>query len=51
MPTKVRRVAEARRRAPEQTFGELAQDLDMSRSQVQRAFEMIGSAALHTESP
>jgi DNA-binding protein WhiA len=51
MPTKVRRVAEARRRAPEQTFGELAQDLDMSRSQVQRAFEMIGGAALHTESP
>ena len=49
MPPAVRRVAEARHRAPEQTLSELAEALDMSRSQVQRAFETIGSAALHDE--
>ena len=49
LPPMVRRVAEARRRAPEQTFTELAETLEMSRSQVQRAFALIGSAALHEE--
>ena len=39
--------AAERRRAPEATFSELAANLDMSRSQVQRAFDLIGSAALH----
>ncbi|HEY7024020.1 MAG TPA: DNA-binding protein WhiA [Candidatus Limnocylindrales bacterium] len=47
LPKDARRVAVERRRAPEATFSELAAKLDMSRSQVQRAFEMIGSAALH----
>jgi len=47
LPKDARRVAAERRRAPEATFSELAAKLDMSRSQVQRAFETIGSAALH----
>ena len=47
MPRDVRRVAAERRRAPEATFSELATTLHMSRSQVQRAFELIESAALH----
>ena len=47
LPKDARRVAAERRRAPEATFAELAATLDMSRSQVQRAFELIGSAALH----
>ena len=47
LPRDARRVAAERRRAPEATFSELATKLDMSRSQVQRAFELIGSAALH----
>jgi DNA-binding protein WhiA len=47
MPRDVRRVAAERRRAPEATFSELATKLQMSRSQVQRAFELIESAALH----
>jgi DNA-binding protein WhiA len=47
LPRDARRVAAARRRAPEATFSELAATLEMSRSHVQRAFEMIGSAALH----
>ena len=47
LPKDARRVAAERRRAPEATFSELAAKLDMSRSQVQRAFELIGSAALH----
>jgi len=47
LPRDARRVAVERRRAPEATFSELALNLDMSRSQVQRAFELIGSAALH----
>lgn len=47
LPRDARRVAAERRRAPEATFAELAAKLDMSRSQVQRAFELIGSAALH----
>jgi DNA-binding transcriptional regulator WhiA len=47
VPAHVRRVAAARRRAPEATLAELAAELDLSRGQVQRAFELIGSAALH----
>ncbi len=47
LPRDVRRVAAERRRAPEATLSELAAKLDMSRSQVQRAFNLIGSAALH----
>lgn len=47
LPRDARRVAAERRRAPEATFTELAQKLDMSRGQVQRAFNLIGSAALH----
>ncbi len=47
LPNDARRVAAERRRAPEATFSEMAAKLEMSRSQVQRAFEMIGSAALH----
>ncbi len=47
LPKDARRVARERRRAPEATFSEIAAKLDMSRSQVQRAFELIGSAALH----
>lgn len=50
LPKEARRVAAERRRAPEATFSELALKLDMSRSQVQRAFELIGSAALHETS-
>jgi len=46
LPTETRRVAAARRRAPEATFAELAEQLDLSRSRVQRAFDQIGSAAL-----
>lgn len=42
-----RRVALERRRAPEATFSELAARLDLSRSQVQRSFDLIGSIALH----
>jgi DNA-binding protein WhiA len=47
LPRHVRRVAEARRRAPEATLAELAATLDLSRSQVQRALQAIGTAALH----
>ena len=49
LPSQVRRVAGARRRAPEATFSQLAADLDLSRGQVQRAFALIESAALHEE--
>lgn len=49
LPRLTRRVAEARRRAPEATFSEIAARLELSRSQVQRAFEQIGSAALHDQ--
>ena len=48
LPREARRVAAERRRAPEATFSELAARLDLSRSQVQRAFDLIGSAALQT---
>lgn len=47
LPHQVRRVAAARRRAPEATLGQLAAELDLSRGQVQRAFGLIESAALH----
>lgn len=47
LPKDTRRVATERRRAPEATLSEIATRLDLSRSQVQRAFETIGSAALH----
>jgi DNA-binding protein WhiA len=47
LPRHVRRVADARRRAPEATLSELAATLDLSRSQVQRALQQIGTAALH----
>jgi DNA-binding protein WhiA len=47
LPKDARRVAAERRRAPEATFSELAAKLDMSRSQVQRYFDLIGSATLH----
>jgi DNA-binding protein WhiA len=47
LPRQVRRVAGARRRAPDATFSQLAADLELSRSQVQRAFQLIESTALH----
>ena len=47
LPNLVRRVAGGRRRAPDATFSQLAADLDLSRGQVQRAFQQIESAALH----
>jgi DNA-binding protein WhiA len=47
LPRNVRRVATARRRFPEATFSELATNLDLSRGQVQRAFAVIESTALH----
>jgi hypothetical protein len=42
-----RRVARARRHAPEATFAELAATLELSRAQVQRAFAAIETATLH----
>jgi DNA-binding protein WhiA len=47
LPRQVRLIARARRRAPEATFSQLAADLELSRGQVQRAFGMIESAAMH----
>jgi cell division protein WhiA len=44
---RTRRVVAARRRSPEATFGELANAVGLSRSQVQRAFYEVESAALH----
>jgi hypothetical protein len=46
LPARVRAVAHARRRAPEQTFSELARELGTSRAQIQRAFEQIEREAL-----
>ncbi len=46
VPPTVRRVAEARREAPEATLGELAATLGLSRSFVQRAFQRLGSLAV-----
>ena len=47
LPLHARRVAAARRRSPEATLAEIALELDLSRGQVQRAFELIENAALH----
>jgi DNA-binding protein WhiA len=47
LPRDAQRVARARRRTPEATFSEIAAGLDLSRGQVQRAFGLIESAALH----
>ncbi|MEP7361077.1 MAG: DNA-binding protein WhiA [Chloroflexota bacterium] len=47
LPRAARRVAVARRRSPEATFSQLAADLELSRGQVQRAFGVIESVALH----
>jgi DNA-binding protein WhiA len=46
MPASVRAVAEARRRSPEQTFTQIAEELGTSRPLVQRAFGQIESLAL-----
>jgi DNA-binding transcriptional regulator WhiA len=46
LPASVRAVAAARRRAPEQTFTQIAEELGTSRALVQRAFEHIEAAAL-----
>ena len=46
---RTRRVVDARRRAPDATFGELAQALGISRGQVQRAFNELENAALHRD--
>ncbi len=46
---RTRRVIEARRRAPEATFAELAAMLGLSRGQVQRAFYELESAVLHRD--
>jgi WhiA C-terminal HTH domain/WhiA LAGLIDADG-like domain len=43
----VRAVARARQASPDATLGELAGDLDVTRSSVQRAFERIERLALH----
>ena len=47
LPRRTRRVAAARKRSPEATFGELAVAIGLSRGQVQRSFYEIASAALH----
>lgn len=49
LPRPVRAVAQARRRAPEATFGQLAENLGTSRSLVQRAFARIEDSALHLD--
>ena len=49
LPVHVRRIAAARRRLPEATLSELASELELSRGQVQRAFELIESTTLHEE--
>ncbi|HWH23971.1 MAG TPA: DNA-binding protein WhiA [Candidatus Limnocylindria bacterium] len=49
LPRRLRAVAEARRRAPEATFSELAAGLEASRAHVQRALEQIEQLALHAE--
>jgi DNA-binding protein WhiA len=46
---RARRVATARKRSPEATFGELAAAIGLSRAQVQRAFYELESAALHQD--
>jgi DNA-binding protein WhiA len=49
MPRSVQVVADARRRAPEASFTQLANGLGLSRGQVQRAFERIEQAALQLD--
>ena len=44
---RTRKVATARKRSPEATFGELAASIGLSRGQIQRAFYELESAALH----
>jgi DNA-binding protein WhiA len=46
-----RRVVDARRKAPEATFAELAASVGLSRGQVQRAFYELESVALHHGEP
>jgi hypothetical protein len=46
---RAKRVVDARRRAPEATFTEIAVTLGMSRAQVQRAFNELESLALHQD--
>jgi len=46
LPRSVRAVAEARRRAPEASYSELAAQLDASRALVQRAFATLEARAL-----
>jgi DNA-binding protein WhiA len=46
---RTRRVVDARRRAPEATFSELAAQIGLSRAQVQRAFYEVESAVLHPQ--
>jgi DNA-binding protein WhiA len=46
LPRAVRAVAEARRRAPEASYSELADQLETSRALVQRAFETLEARAL-----
>ena len=46
---RTKRVIEARRRAPEATFSEIAASLGISRGQVQRAFYELESHALHQD--
>ncbi|MCU0505300.1 MAG: DNA-binding protein WhiA [Chloroflexi bacterium] len=49
LPAGTRRVADARRAEPEATLSELAAELGLHRSAVQRALERIESAALHED--
>jgi DNA-binding protein WhiA len=46
-----RRVVDARRKAPEATFAELAASVGLSRGQVQRAFYELEAVALHQGEP
>ena len=46
LPRSVKAVAEARRRAPEATYSELAAQLETSRALIQRAFETLEARAL-----
>ena len=46
---RTRRVIDARRRAPEATFSEIAATLGMSRGQVQRAFYELETMVLHKD--
>ena len=49
LPPGTRRVADARRAEPEATLSELAAELGLHRSAVQRALERIEAAALHED--